>query len=412
MIEQRKIKYSTFFAFQYTLSKLKTSYMNYSLSDYQYSLPPELIAQEAATPRDSARLMVIEKKSWTITSEWHFRDLDLFIPNDRVLFLNDSRVIRSRLLLKDAPYTKKNGEAAILKEWEIFFLKNQDHKHFEALVRPGNIFKIGSRIHAFWVTFIVEWMTDTGRTLRIEWGEISSILEQYGNLPLPPYIDYSREKEDDYQTVFAKSNGSVAAPTASLHFTDELLSRINLPKEYITLHVGLGTFQGIKTDDIREYAIHGEWIEWEKKLFDTIRKYKTAGKKIIATGTTVCRTLESLPYIWRALSESDRMGYTSETQDYWDTLTKDISHNDFIRTIHWNDTEWVFQCETFIYITPGFLFLIVDDLITNFHLPESSLLVLISAFIWYEETKKIYTHAIRERYRFFSFWDGMYIRGK
>ncbi len=237
-------------------------------------------------------------------------------------------------------------------------------------------------------------------------------MEKYGELPLPPYIEYRKEKEKDYQTTFAKNNGSVAAPTASLHFTEELLGRIKNPKEYVTLHVGLGTFKGIDVADIRDYHIHRETIEIELSLFERITAYKKNGQKTVAVGTTVCRTLESLPSLWGVLDETVKKSLNDETQNYWNMLTQNMNNMNWIHTIMVNHELWTLNFETAIYITPGYEFWIVDELITNFHLPESSLLVLVSAFMGKENVDALYQHAIREKYRFFSFWDGMYIRGK
>ncbi len=235
-------------------------------------------------------------------------------------------------------------------------------------------------------------------------------MEQYGELPLPPYIEYSKEKEADYQTRFARVDGSVAAPTASLHFTDELLESIHNPKEYVTLHVGLGTFKGIDVTDIRDYQIHREVIEVEFEIFQKIAQYKNTGKKLIAVGTTVCRTLESLPSLWRSIDEELKELLDQDTRAYWDTLTQDLGDHNWIENISYESRAESLTFSTSIYITPWYVFRIIDELITNFHLPESSLLVLVSAFMGRESIEKIYSHAIEGKYRFFSFWDGMYIQ--
>ena len=235
-------------------------------------------------------------------------------------------------------------------------------------------------------------------------------MEKYGELPLPPYIAYSKEKEDDYQTRFAKIDGSVAAPTASLHFTDELMQAIRNPKEYITLHVGLGTFKGIDTEDIREYQIHRETIEIEIGIFRKIAQYKNTGKKLIAVGTTVCRTLESLPSLWRSIDEELKELLDQDTRAYWDNNTQDLGDHNWIKNISYDSRAESLTFSTSIYITPWYLFRIIDELITNFHLPESSLLVLVSAFMGKEHVDALYAHAIQEKYRFFSFGDGMYIK--
>ncbi len=251
---------------------------------------------------------------------------------------------------------------------------------------------------------------------------MNDLLAAHGALPLPPYIEYSSEKEADYQTSFAEKDGSVAAPTASLHFTSELMDKIKNQKEYLTLHVGLGTFKGIDTTDIRAYAIHSEAIEIPLDIFATITTLRQEKKRIVAVGTTACRTLESLPSLWRALDLDIQNSIDANIRDYWNTLIEDLEENDWIDDIILNNTNTPYSdsgisCDlseisfsTSIYITPGYRFHIVDDLITNFHIPESSLLVLVSAFLGYEATMDIYERAIAGKYRFYSFGDGMYIR--
>ncbi len=386
--------------------------MNYDLKDYSYTLPPERIAQEATHPHHDARMMVIDRESWSIEHEATFFELPSFLEENRIVFFNDSRVLRSRLILQDVEIEKPSWERSIITHGEIFFLGLKDDTIFEALIQPGNKFKIGNKIHAFGIVFHIVGMTDSWRLLKVEGWDMMTIMEQYGTLPLPPYIAYSAEKESDYQTVFAKNDGSVAAPTASLHFTSELLERIKNPKEYITLHVGLGTFQWIKTSDIRDYDIHAERIEVPISLFERIAAYKSSGNKFVAVGTTVTRTLESLPFLWKEFDENMRRIFTVEVRDYWDMLTETLERKNYIHGIRRDENTGTVFFETTIYITPGYRFLLVDDLITNFHLPESSLLVLVSAFIGQENVREIYRHAIEEEYRFYSFGDGMYIRGK
>lgn len=200
-------------------------------------------------------------------------------------------------------------------------------------MRPGNQFKIGTKILFDEGSLEVKSITDTGRILTTTGISIDFLMEKYGELPLPPYIEYRKEKEKDYQTTFAKNNGSVAAPTASLHFTEELLGRIKNPKEYVTLHVGLGTFKGIDVADIRDYHIHRETIEIELSLFERITAYKKNGQKTVAVGTTVCRTLESLPSLWGVLDETVKKSLNDETQNYWNMLTQNMNNMNWIHTI-------------------------------------------------------------------------------
>lgn len=382
----------------------------FQLTDYNYHLPEELIAQEAVHPHHNAKMMVIDRETGILRSEATFWDLDNQINPNGVLFFNNSRVVRSRIIMKNIPYKKINTEKWILHEWEIFYLSTITENTIEALVRPGNKFKIGTIFYIWEYLLEVIENTESGRILKINWGTISDFLAKYGSLPLPPYIEYTQEKEADYQTSFAKKDGSVAAPTASLHFTQELLEKIKNPKEYITLHVWLGTFQGIKTSDVRDYEIHSEKVEISKDSFGKIFELKENQKKIIAVGTTATRVLESLPYLWKNLDTDNKKSFDANICNYWDSLIKTGENPNWVKniTIHTESIEF----ETSIYITPGFIFKIIDELITNFHLGWSSLLVLVSAFLGYEKTRKIYEKAIQNKYRFYSFGDGMYIWGK
>jgi S-adenosylmethionine:tRNA ribosyltransferase-isomerase len=386
----------------------------FSLADYNYTLPRELIAQEAIHPHHDARMMVVDRESGEIRAETTFCNIDEHLGDDRVIFFNDSRVVRSRVAMRDVSYAKSDGTTAILADGEIFYLSTQSDDIFEALVRPGNRFKIGTIFTIGEYRIEVIAMTESGRLLRIldfqSW--ILDFLSTHGALPLPPYIEYSEEKESDYQTSFARTDGSVAAPTASLHFTSELMDKIENQKEYLTLHVGLGTFKGIQTPDIRDYDIHREKIEIGLDIFEKVANIKTRKKKIVAVGTTACRTLESLPYLWMSLDQDMQNMIDANTRKYWDDLTEKVEKQDWIHDLNIHLENKILNFSTSIYITPGYIFHVIDDLVTNFHLGESSLLVLVSAFIGYDATMRLYEHAIEHRYRFYSFGDGMYIRGK
>ncbi len=405
-----EVSFWFFNEFLYTLY-LKITTM-FSLSEYKYILPEDLIAQEAIHPHHDARMMVIEKSTGNIEDEITFWNITNHLNENRVLFFNNSRVVKSRILLKNTTYTKDTGVIWILKNGEIFYLSSIRENTFEAMVRPGNKFHIGTIFNIGEYKIEVIGINESGRILKISWGTITAFLEKYGSLPLPPYIKYDESKEIDYQTSFAKNDGSVAAPTASLHFTRELMEKIQCPKEYITLHVGLWTFKWIQTADIRDYNIHSEKIEIEREILEKIAKIKNNNQKIVAVGTTVTRTLESLPYLWKSIGLDIRNTYSIETCNYWDTITKGLQETNWIHMPQIHIELRTLSFETSIYITPGYKFQIVDDIITNFHLSESSLLVLTSAFLGYENTKKIYEYAIWARYRFYSFGDGMYIRWK
>lgn len=362
--------------------------------------------------------MIVDKDTWEIAWETTFWNLDTYLPKDSVIFFNNSRVIRSRIILEKIDYILPNWQKKILNEGEIFFLKRIQQDSFEALIRPGNKFKIGTVFCLDKYRLEIIWISDSGRIIKIHnWDivterTIPEFLENFWALPLPPYIEYKKEKEKDYQTVFAEKDWSVAAPTASLHFTKELLNKLPNEKKYITLHVGLGTFKWIDTQDIRDYSIHSERAEISIQILSDIAKIKWTKKNIVAVGTTACRTLESLPALWTQLDQNIKNLFESSVQDFWNSVSKNIPSNTWIDEIAFDKDTWNIVFLTSIYITPGYIFQIVDDLITNFHLPESSLLVLVSALIWRDNTMNLYKKAIDTWYRFYSFWDAMYIRWK
>lgn len=378
----------------------------YSRKDYQFTLPKSLIAETAAHPAHSAKMMVVSKSSGKIVSEWTFWDLGKILTKNTVLFFNNSRVIRARIPLQDTKVTTDKWEQKSLNNGEIFFLQKTASNTFEALVRPGKKFRVWTQLQLWKYTLTVSALTKEWRIFEIQWGAIEDCLEEFGKLPLPPYIEYSEEKEKDYQSIFAEKSGSVAAPTASLHFTNELMKTISSPKEYVTLHIGMGTFKWVDTEDIRHYHIHSERAEVSRDIFNTLYLYKTSDKTITAVGTTACRTLESLPSVWKKLSESIQQSYSSECQNFWNELSKNAKSEWTQDIVITSDTLY-FSTEA--YIVPGVEFLIIDELITNFHLPESSLLMLVGALIGYNTLIEVYKYAIHQWYRFFSFWDGMYI---
>ena len=386
--------------------------------DYTYILPPDCIAEEAIHPHHDARLMIVDKDTGKIAWETTFWDLDTYLPEDTVIFFNNSRVIRSRIVLENVDYILPNWQKKILNEGEIFFLKRIQQDTFEALIRPGNKFKIGTIFCLDNYRLEIIWISDSGRIIQIHtWDIITEktipeFLEIFWALPLPPYIEYKKEKEKDYQTVFAEKDWSVAAPTASLHFTKELLNKLPNEKKYITLHVGLGTFKWIDTQDIRDYSIHSERSEISTQILVDIAKIKWTKKHIVAVGTTACRTLESLPALWAQLDQNIKDAFEPSVQDFWNSVSESVPNNTWIAEIAFDKDAWNIIFLTSIYITPGYNFQIVDDLITNFHLPESSLLVLVSAIIWRDNTMNLYKKAIDTWYRFYSFWDAMYIRWK
>ncbi len=380
----------------------------FDLSDYDYTLPPELIAQTATHPPSSCKLLIYHKKTQSITDAV-FSDLSIYIKPSTLIFFNDTKVIKARLVFQGL---------------EIFYLNALDTYRFHALVRPWRKFKVGKTLHFHDnVSFHVDALTTEWRQLTCS-HPIASVLEKYGQMPLPPYITYDTSKEKDYQSIFASKQGSVAAPTASLHFTSELIDQLHaqgVQTMHTTLHVWLGTFKQVNTSNIKNYDIHAESIEIDANIFSRIATQKIAHHPILAVGTTVTRSLESLPYLWKRLQDCDMQTFSilssklsPKTQDFRNQLTQDISLADAHQTIfdiqyHPQTHQICFSSKLFLY--PGKTFFIIDELITNFHLPKSSLLMLVAWFIGYEQMKKVYQHAIDKKYRFYSFGDAMWIQG-
>ncbi len=339
-----------------------------SLHDYYYQLPEELIAQDPLEDRSSSRLMVLDRKSGKI--EHHvFRDIiDYLNPGD-CLVINDTKVLPARLY-----GTKKDTDAKI----EVLLLKRKENDIWETLVkpgkkcRPGTIIQFGDGILTGEVLDIVE---EGNRLIKFQYeGIFEEVLDQLGEMPLPPYITHKLKDKNRYQTVYAKYDGSAAAPTAGLHFTNELLEKIKekgVQIAHVTLHVGLGTFRPVKVENILEHHMHSEFYMVDKKEADIINNCRRCGGRIISVGTTSTRTLETV---------TDESGIV-HAKSGW----------------------------TQIFIYPGYSFQAVDGLITNFHLPESTLLMLVSALAGRENILNAYSVAVEERYRFFSFGDAMLI---
>ena len=339
--------------------------------DFYYELPEELIAQYPSERRDGCRLMTLDKKSGMIEHKIFSDIIDYLNPED-MLVVNSSKVIPARLLGK----TDKTGA-----DMELLLLRMLDSGEWETLVRPGKRAKVGASFSfggelSATVTGILE---GGNRTVKFDYDterydSIYAVLDKIGNMPLPPYITKKLENKNDYQTVYAKAEGSAAAPTAGLHFTEELLERIKakgVGYGEVTLHVGLGTFRPVKVDKIEEHLMHGEYFYMPDSVADEINRRRAAGGRIIAVGTTSARVLESV---------SDENGRVNAVSG-----------------------------ETGIFIYPGYKFKATDALITNFHLPESTLIMLVSALAGKESVMNAYKTAVREKYRFFSFGDAMLI---
>jgi len=338
------------------------------LKDFNYDLPEELIAQDPLEDRSSSRLMVLHKDTGRIEHKI-FRDIiDYLNPGD-CLVINDTKVIPARLM-----GIKEDTGAAI----EVLLLKRNADDVWECLVKPGKKARTGARIvfgEGLLVGEIVDVIEDGNRMIKFHYeGIFEEILDKLGQMPLPPYITHKLQDKNRYQTVYAKNEGSAAAPTAGLHFTKELLEKIKekgVNVVSITLHVGLGTFRPVKVDKIEEHHMHTETFNISKETADTINRTRAAGGRVIAVGTTSCRTLES------AAADDGTIPARS------------------------GDTD--------IFIYPGYKFKAIDCLITNFHLPESTLIMLVSALAGRDNIMNAYETAVKERYRFFSFGDAMFI---
>ncbi len=338
------------------------------LSDFNYELPEELIAQDPLLKRSDSRLMVLNREDDTIAHK-HFRDITEYIKPGDCLVINDTKVLPARLI-----GAKEDTGASI----EVLLLKRHDDKTWETLVKPGKKARPGARISfgdGKLIGEVVDVVEEGNRLVRFEYdGIFEEVLDELGQMPLPPYITHHLEDKNRYQTVYAKHTGSAAAPTAGLHFTDELLESLQamgVKIARVTLHVGLGTFRPVKVENILEHHMHSEFYMIDEEAANTINETRKNGGKIISVGTTSTRTLET------AAAE--------------DGTIKPCSG--------WTE----------IFIYPGYKFKCVDRLITNFHLPESTLLMLVSALYDREKVLDAYKVAVEEKYRFFSFGDAMII---
>ncbi len=335
-------------------------------SDFDFYLPDNLIAQTPIEPRDHSRLLHINKDSGTLSHK-QFYDITDFLNSGDLLVVNNSRVLPARL------YGKKAQTNANI---ELLLLEQKEHLIWETLVKPGKKAKIGTKIIFSDELYgeIIDILPDKNRLIKFTCdGNFYEILDKLGHMPLPPYITEKLSDKERYQTVYSKENGSAAAPTAGLHFTDEILEKIKdkgVNIAYVTLHVGLGTFRPVKVDDINAHKMHSEHYVLPKETADLINLTHANGKRVFAVGTTSCRTLES------AASANE----ISASEGYTD-----------------------------IFIYPGYKFKVIDGLITNFHLPQSTLIMLVSAFCGFDNTMNAYKVAVEEKYRFFSFGDAMII---
>ena len=337
--------------------------------DFYYELPEELIAQDPLEDRSSSRLLVLDKESGAV-SHHVFKDVIDYLNEGDCLVINDTKVLPARLI-----GAKVGTDAKI----EVLLLKRKENNIWETLVKPGKKAKIGTKISfgdGLLMGEVVDIVEEGNRLIQFTYeGIFEEILDQLGQMPLPPYITHHLEDKNRYQTVYAEHTGSAAAPTAGLHFTPELLEKIDkkgVDIARVTLHVGLGTFRPVKVDEITDHHMHSEFFQIEEEAATKINRAKDTGKKVICVGTTSCRTVESA---------ADETGHLKACSGW-----------------------------TEIFIYPGYQFKVLDSLITNFHLPESTLVMLVSALAGREHVLAAYEEAVKERYRFFSFGDAMLIQ--
>ncbi len=338
-----------------------------NVSDFNYDLPEELIAQVPIKKRDESRLMVLDREKQTIEHRT-FKDIIEYLEPGDCLVRNNTKVIPARI------YGKKETGANV----EFLLLNNIEGDIWETIVRPGNKLHVGTKVifgDGILKAEILDIMPGGTRKVKFEYkGIFNEILDKIGLMPLPPYIHEELKEKDRYQTVYAKYNGSAAAPTAGLHFTEELLREIEakgIKIANVTLHVGIGTFRPVKEEKVEDHEMHSEHFYIKQEDVDKINETKKQGKRVIAVGTTSCRVLETI---------ADENGMVKETE---------------------GDTQ--------IFIYPGYKFKCLDGLITNFHLPQSTLLMLVSALAGKDFILKAYNEAVKEKYRFFSFGDAMFI---
>lgn len=339
------------------------------VSDFDYYLPKELIAQHPIEKRDSSRLMIVDKKSGKIENKIFKDIIDYLNPGD-CLVLNNTRVIPARLIGE-----KKDTGGKM----EFLLLKRIEGDTWETLVKPGKKAHIGSEFlfgSGELLAEIIDYGKEGIRIVKFKYeGIFEEVLERLGQTPLPPYIKEKLQDKERYQTVYSKEKGSAAAPTAGLHFTKELLCDIRnkgVNTAFLTLHVGLGTFRPVKEENVEEHVMHSEYYRMDKEMAEMINSAKRNGKRVIAVGTTSCRTLETI---------GDENGMVHEQSG-------------------WTD----------IFMFPGYRYKVVDALITNFHLPQSTLIMLVSAFSTREIILNAYDTAVKEKYRFFSFGDAMFLK--
>ncbi len=388
--------------------------MSTPTSQFDYNLPLDRIAQHSVEPRDHSKLMIVDRKSGVIEHKQFFNILDELNAGD-VLVFNNTKVFRARLVVpvgvplvgtRAQSHTQTNSNANVK---EIFLLRCQSnssqagsgdptHSLWQSLIRPGKKINVGDKIQIADIEIIVKEKNDDGVALLefpLDEAGVLLFTDAHGEIPIPPYVDEKPKTIEQYQTVYAKETGSVAAPTAGFHFTNELLEKIKakgVEIAFVTLHVGIGTFRPMKSDSIEEHVMHAEFVQISPEVAQQINKAKQEKRRVIAVGTTTVRSLEGAALSMRSspLTEGESREGSSVDNDV-------LPRNGFSADVN-------------MFITPGFEFKVIDALITNFHLPKSTLLVLVSAFAGREHMLAAYEEAIKNEYRFFSFGDAMFLR--
>lgn len=390
---------------------------DYLLDSYEYELPEDMIAQIPAQPAESAKLLVWSQKDKSI-HDYHFYDLPNLLSSNDVLVCNNTKVFKARIPLNQTKIIRKSWETRYV-DWEIFVYQLLHDGRLECLVSDDKNFKPWAEIfldEKKWISLTSDEYAEDWIIFSVKWIWIFDFLEMYGQMPLPPYIHYEKEKEKWYQTTFAQDLGSAAAPTASLHFSSKLLSdlySIWVEINFTTLHVWLWTFKPVYEQDIRKHKIHKEVIIVEDLIFQQIYERKSEGKNLIAVWTTMVRLLETLPYLRKSLQEADKQKILSDENvfSFRESITSNISILDSEKYVHNVTLQWNrIVCETQLFIFAWWKFHIINEMITNFHLPKSSLLMLISALMWRKNALQSYEYAKENWYYFYSFGDWMWIR--
>ena len=390
---------------------------DFLLNSYDYDLPQELIAQVPAQPAESAKLLVRSKSDSSI-KDCYFSDLPDLLSSNDILVCNNTKVFKARIPLVQTKIKRKSWEIRYV-DWEIFVYQLLYDWRLECLVSDDKNFKPWAEVfldEEKGVSLTSDKYAEDWIIFSVKWIWIFDFLDNYGQMPLPPYIHYEKEKERWYQTTFAKDLGSAAAPTASLHFSEKLLSDLRskwVEINFTTLHVWLWTFKPVFEDDIRNHHIHKEPIIIDDSIFQQIYNRKQNNKNVIAIWTTMVRLLETLPYLWVSLSQQQKVKLLPNVDAFHfrELITSDIKQADCEKYVH--DISLQLNriiCETQLFIFPWWKFRIINEMITNFHLPRSSLLMLISALMWRKNALQCYEYAKHHLYHFYSFWDWMWIK--